>query len=140
MNRDRFQPNQSIVLFNTQEFVERRTFISYIKAERLERFRAGVALAWRCARVEEAREARANLPDHHDTLFQGCRHQSAPVGRKAARSQAALVALEDVEARGGLEVVHDDGTLVSPYGKTLTGHVEIDGRISVGAHHPSRHQ
>jgi hypothetical protein len=109
----------------------RRTFIAYIEAERLERFRAGVALARRCARVEEAREARAHLPDHHDALLQRCGGQPAPVGRKAAGGEAALVALEDVEARCGLEVVQDDGTLVGPYGETLTGRVEINGRISV---------
>lgn len=99
-----------------------------------------MALAWGCTRVKEAREGRADLPDHHDALFQRCSHQSAPVGRKAARGQAALVALEDVEARGGLEVVQDDGALVGPYGETLAGHVEIDGRVSVGVILSSRLQ
>jgi len=91
-----------------------------------------VALARGCARVEEACEARADLPDHHDALLQRRSGQPAPVGREAARGEAALVALEDVQARCGLEVVHDDGALVGPYCEALAGHVEVDGRISVG--------
>lgn len=82
-----------------------RTFIAHIETERLERFRARVALARRRPRVEETREARAHFPDHHDALLQRCRGEPAPVGRKAAGGEAALVALEDVEASCRLEVV-----------------------------------
>jgi len=94
-----------------------------------------VALARRRARVEEAREARADLPDHHDAFLQRRGGEPAPVGREAAGGEAALVALEDVEARGGLEVVEDDGALVGPDGEALAGRVEVDGGVSVTQSH-----
>jgi hypothetical protein len=107
------------------------TFIAYTEVERLERIRAGAALAWGCPRIEEARETRSNFPNHHNALLQRCGYQPMPIRREAASCDPAFVAFEDIKASCGLEVVEDDSAFIGPYGETLTGRMKVDGRISV---------
>ena len=80
--------------------------------------------------MEEAREARADFPDEERELFEGQRHEPAPVRREAARRRPLLVALEHVQPGRRLQVVHHDGALARADGQPLRGAVEVDRRIA----------
>jgi hypothetical protein len=78
--------------------------------------------------MEEAREATTDLPDENCSLFERNGHQAPTIRGEAARREPLSVALQHVEARGCLEVVHHNSALTRPHGQALARRVEVYSR------------
>lgn len=103
------------------------TRIADVELPCFEWFSIPVALPGGCTGIEEAREARTDLPHQHHIFVQRDGDQPPSIRRETASGQSLFVALEDVEARGGLEVEHDDRSFGRSHSETLSIHVEVDG-------------
>lgn len=82
------------------------TCISNIESQCFERIRATMPLARWSPWSEEARKTRPNLPHKHRAFFQRDCHQSASIWRKATGGNALLVPFQNIQPRGGLQVIH----------------------------------
>ena len=78
--------------------------------------------------MEETREATSDLPDENCSLFKRNGHQTPAIRREAARRKSLPVALQHIEARGCLEVVHHNCALARAHGQALTLRVEVYSR------------
>jgi len=103
------------------------TCIADVELPGFEWFSISMALPGGCTGIEEAREARADLPHQHHVFVQRDGDQPSSIWRETASGQSLFVALENVEARGGLEVEHDDRSFRRSHSETLSVHVEVDG-------------
>lgn len=92
-----------------------------------------MTLTRRCPWHEKAGEACTDLPHEYSGLFQRDRDQASAVGGEAARSRALLVAFENVEQCGSLQIVHDYSALRCSDSEPLSRHMEVDCWKSVDA-------
>lgn len=82
-------------------------------------------LARRSSRMEETREATADLPDENCSLIKRNGNQAPTIRREAACRKPLPVTLQHVEARGRLQVVHYNCALACPHGQALARRVKV---------------